>query len=309
MTFTAQYLAEASRVLQQLDQDTIEQTASLLAEVHDRGGRLFFLGVGGGAGHASHAVNDFRKIVGIEAYAPSDNVSELTARINDDGWDTAYASWLAGSRLNANDAVFVLSVGGGNLQYNVSTNLVRAVQYARGMGAKIFPALLAAMAATRPIVGGCLRADPCGQPHARDPPYRGVPGAGLAPAGIPSQAEGGRDKVGSSQTVADSKWQVMALTLLQFHGVARVFRALEAAGIPVIVLKGATLAETVYPDLADGQWVTWTCWCGRLTGSRRARCWRLPVITMFQSHQQPFSPFATTFTGEMAFHGLDRTDA
>lgn len=137
MTFTAQYLAEASHVLQQLDQDAIEQTASLLADVRDREGRLFFLGVGGGAGHASHAVNDFRKIIGIEAYAPSDNVSELTARINDDGWDTAYASWLAGSRLNANDAVFVLSVGGGNLQYNVSTNLVRAVQYAQEVGAKI----------------------------------------------------------------------------------------------------------------------------------------------------------------------------
>lgn len=137
MTFTTQYLTEAMSILQQLDQDAIEQMANLLAAVRDGGGRLFFLGVGGGAGHASHAVNDFRKIVGIEAYTPSDNVSELTARINDDGWDTSYANWLAGSRLGANDAVFVFSVGGGNLHYNVSANLVRAVQYAQQVGARV----------------------------------------------------------------------------------------------------------------------------------------------------------------------------
>jgi D-sedoheptulose 7-phosphate isomerase len=106
--------------------------------VRDAGGRLFFLGVGGGAGHAGHAVNDFRKIAGFEAYAPTDNVSELTARINDDGWDTAFAAWLRGSRLSSRDAVFVFSVGGGDLAKSVSVNLVRALEFAQSVGAQIF---------------------------------------------------------------------------------------------------------------------------------------------------------------------------
>jgi len=109
----------------------------LLVALRERGGRLFFLGVGGGAGHASHAVNDFRKIAGIEAYTPTDNISELTARVNDDGWETVFVNWLKGSRLNGNDMVFVFSVGGGDLERNISANLVRALQYAKEVGATI----------------------------------------------------------------------------------------------------------------------------------------------------------------------------
>jgi D-sedoheptulose 7-phosphate isomerase len=137
MTYSAQYVSEAIAILQQLDVDSIERTVDLLLRVRERNGRLFLLGVGGGAGHASHAVCDFRKICGMEAYAPSDNVSELTARINDDGWDTAYANWLRGSRLGPSDGVFVFSVGGGDAERNVSANLVRALQYSKQVGASI----------------------------------------------------------------------------------------------------------------------------------------------------------------------------
>jgi D-sedoheptulose 7-phosphate isomerase len=135
--FARQYLDEAKQILDQLDIAPIERMAQLLAELRARGGRLFFVGVGGGAGHASHAVNDFRKIAGIEAYAPSDNVSELTARTNDEGWDTTYAAWLKVSRLGSADMVFVFSVGGGDLARNVSANLVRAVELAKGVGATV----------------------------------------------------------------------------------------------------------------------------------------------------------------------------
>jgi D-sedoheptulose 7-phosphate isomerase len=135
--YTRQYLDEAMAVLQMLDVEGIERMAELLAALRERGGRLFLLGVGGGAGHASHAVCDFRKICGIEAYSPSDNVSELTARVNDDGWETSYANWLRGSRLSAADVVLVFSVGGGDLERNISANLVRALQYTRGIGAAI----------------------------------------------------------------------------------------------------------------------------------------------------------------------------
>ncbi|HIG48982.1 MAG TPA: SIS domain-containing protein, partial [candidate division Zixibacteria bacterium] len=117
--------------------DAVEAMAALLAKVREQGGRLFFLGVGGSAANCSHAVNDFRKIVGIESYAPTDNVSELTARTNDEGWDTVFVKWLKTSRLGDKDAVFVLSVGGGNLEKNISPNLVRALQYARNVGARI----------------------------------------------------------------------------------------------------------------------------------------------------------------------------
>ena len=137
MTYTGEYLDEASEILTQLDRDAIERMVDLLVDARERGGRLFILGVGGGAGHASHAVCDFRKIGGMEAYAPSDNVSELTARINDDGWDTVYANWLQGSRIKANDVVLVFSVGGGDEQRNISTNLVRALQCAKRAGAKV----------------------------------------------------------------------------------------------------------------------------------------------------------------------------
>ena len=137
MSFATEYLAEAKQIIEQLDTAVIEQMAGLLADLRTRGGRLFILGVGGSAGHASHAVNDFRKIAGIEAYTPTDNVSELTARINDDGWETVFANWLKGSHLTSNDMVLVFSVGGGSLEHNVSPNVVRALEYARNQGATI----------------------------------------------------------------------------------------------------------------------------------------------------------------------------
>jgi len=135
--YTHQYLREASEIISRLDPGQIDRTAHLLRSVRARGGRLFLLGVGGGAGHASHAACDFRKIARIESYCVSDNVSELTARVNDDGWDTSYRNWLEGSRLHANDVVFVFSVGGGDLEKNISANLVRGLQYAREVGASI----------------------------------------------------------------------------------------------------------------------------------------------------------------------------
>lgn len=137
MSHAARYLAEAAQILGRLDVTVIEKIADLLVSLRERGGRVFFLGVGGGAGHASHAVNDFRKIAGIEAYTPTDNVSELTARVNDDGWESVFVHWLKGSRLSGNDLIFVFSVGGGDLERNVSPNLVRALEYAKGVGAAI----------------------------------------------------------------------------------------------------------------------------------------------------------------------------
>jgi D-sedoheptulose 7-phosphate isomerase len=137
MAHTSQFIAEATQILAQLDQQAIERIASLLVDLRARGGRLFFLGVGGSAANCSHAVNDFRKIAQIEAYAPTDNVSELTARTNDEGWETVFVNWLRISRLARKDMVFVLSVGGGDLEKNISPNLVRALQYAREVGATV----------------------------------------------------------------------------------------------------------------------------------------------------------------------------
>ncbi len=137
MTYTEQHLAEVRQIVDGIDTSKIESMADLLSSVKLDGGRLFFLGVGGSASNCSHAVNDFRKIVGMEAYTPTDNVSELTARTNDEGWETVFVEWLKTSRLNEKDAVFVLSVGGGNLEKNVSPNLVRALQYAKEVGARI----------------------------------------------------------------------------------------------------------------------------------------------------------------------------
>jgi D-sedoheptulose 7-phosphate isomerase len=136
-SFTARYLAETARIVERLDIAAIERLVDLLVAVRQRSGRLFILGVGGGAGHASHAVNDFRKIAGIEAYTPTDNVSELTARINDNGWDTTFADWLRVSRLGPADLVLVFSVGGGDLERNVSPNLVRALELARAVGTPV----------------------------------------------------------------------------------------------------------------------------------------------------------------------------
>jgi D-sedoheptulose 7-phosphate isomerase len=137
MNYTQQHLNETQRILAQLDEKAIERMVSLLVELRARGGRLFFLGVGGSAANCSHAVNDFRKLAGIEAYAPTDNVSELTARTNDEGWASVFVEWLKVSRLQAQDMIFIFSVGGGNLEKNVSPNLVAALQYAKQIGAKI----------------------------------------------------------------------------------------------------------------------------------------------------------------------------
>jgi D-sedoheptulose 7-phosphate isomerase len=137
MTFTEQFLAEAGEILTRIDTAAVEAVAALLADCRGHGGRLFILGVGGSAANASHAVNDFRKICGFEAYAPTDNVAELTARTNDEGWAGVFEAWLRVSHLRQNDAVLVFSVGGGNLEKQVSPNLVAAVQYARTVGAKV----------------------------------------------------------------------------------------------------------------------------------------------------------------------------
>lgn len=137
MNYAQQHLSEATEIIKKIDVSALEAMADLLAEVKNAGGRLFFLGVGGSAGNCSHAVNDFRKIVGIESYAPTDNVSELTARTNDEGWATVFVEWLKTSRLRKEDCVFVFSVGGGNLEKNVSPNLVEALKYAKVVGAKI----------------------------------------------------------------------------------------------------------------------------------------------------------------------------
>jgi len=137
MTFTEQFLKEAGEILRQIDVDSVEAVARLLADCRAAGGRLFILGVGGSAANASHAVNDFRKICGLEAYAPTDNVSELTARTNDEGWAGVFEGWLRVSRLRSSDALLIFSVGGGNLEKQVSPNLVAAIQFAKSVGAKV----------------------------------------------------------------------------------------------------------------------------------------------------------------------------
>ena len=137
MSYSEQHLQETAQVLAQIDPTLCEKAVALLAAVRAKGGRLFILGVGGSAANASHAVNDFRKIAGLECYSPTDNVSELTARTNDEGWASVFVEWLKGSRLNERDAVLVLSVGGGNLEKNVSVNLVAALKLAKNRGAKV----------------------------------------------------------------------------------------------------------------------------------------------------------------------------
>lgn len=138
MTFSREFLDETLEAVRRIDADAVDRMATGLAAVRDGGGRLFILGVGGSAGHASHAVNDFRKICRFEAYTPTDNVSELTARINDDGWEGVFAEWLKTSRMTNRDGILVFSVGGGNVEKNVSVNLVRAIEEARRVGAKVF---------------------------------------------------------------------------------------------------------------------------------------------------------------------------
>ncbi len=138
MDHAARFFAAAEAICKAIPRDKIELLAEGLAQLRERGGRLFLLGVGGSAGNCSHAVNDFRKLCGIEAYSPIDNVSELTARTNDEGWDTVFAAWLETSRLNGNDALLILSVGGGDAERNISTNLVNAINTAKKRSAKVF---------------------------------------------------------------------------------------------------------------------------------------------------------------------------
>ena len=135
--YISAFLEDASTIIKKIDHTQVKKMMQILQDIRKNNGRLFILGVGGGAGHASHAVNDFRKIAGIESYAPTDNVSELTARVNDDGWETVFESWLKGSRLTAKDCIFVFSVGGGNAEKNVSVNLVNALRFAKETGAKV----------------------------------------------------------------------------------------------------------------------------------------------------------------------------
>ncbi|MGA2456130.1 MAG: SIS domain-containing protein [Terriglobales bacterium] len=154
--YTQRYLQEVQRIAALIDPIRIDRMVELLTETRQHGGRLFFIGVGGGAGHAGHAVNDFRKIAGIESYAPTDNVSELTARINDDGWDTSYANWLRGSRLRANDCLFVFSVGGGNLEKNISANIVQSLKLAKEVGAKVLGVVGRDGGYTAQVADGCI---------------------------------------------------------------------------------------------------------------------------------------------------------
>jgi D-sedoheptulose 7-phosphate isomerase len=135
--YISAFLDDAITIIKKLDRSKIRIMSQILQEIRNDGGRLFILGIGGGAGHASHAVNDFRKIAGIESYAPTDNISELTARVNDNGWETVFVDWLKGSRLSAKDCILVFSVGGGNAEKNVSVNLVNALKYAKEKGAKV----------------------------------------------------------------------------------------------------------------------------------------------------------------------------
>jgi D-sedoheptulose 7-phosphate isomerase len=141
MSYTRTHLQETAAIVQGLDEEAIERMVGVLAGIRSSGGRIFFLGVGGSAANSSHAVNDFRKLAGIECYAPTDNVAELTARINDDGWASTFLEWLRTSRLRASDAVFVFSVGGGDAERNISPNLVAAVRYARQIGSKVLGVL------------------------------------------------------------------------------------------------------------------------------------------------------------------------
>jgi D-sedoheptulose 7-phosphate isomerase len=154
--FTREYLAEAAAALDAIDPDAIEAVVEIIAATREKGGRLFFLGVGGSAANASHAVNDFRKIAGIESYAPTDNIAELTARANDDGWETVFASWLAGSRLTAKDLIFVLSVSGGDVQRQLSLNIVAALKYAQEIGTPIVGILGNADGFTAQVADACV---------------------------------------------------------------------------------------------------------------------------------------------------------
>ena len=156
MSYARQHLDESRRVIDAIDPDAVEAVADVLRAVRERGGRLFFLGVGGSAANCSHAVNDFRKIAGFEAYAPTDNVAELTARTNDEGWASVFVEWLRGSRLRREDALFVFSVGGGSVENNISPNLVHALELARQVGASIVGVVGRDGGHTRRLADACV---------------------------------------------------------------------------------------------------------------------------------------------------------
>ncbi len=156
MSYTKKHLQEAAEILSKINADHCEACVQELLELRERGGRLFVLGVGGSAANASHAVNDFRKIAGIEVYAPTDNVSELTARTNDEGWETVFVEWLRGSRMSERDALLVLSVGGGSLEKNISPNLVRAVQFAKQVGTRVLGILGKDGGYTATVANACV---------------------------------------------------------------------------------------------------------------------------------------------------------
>jgi D-sedoheptulose 7-phosphate isomerase len=156
MSYAHDYLREAKSITGLIDPKAVEKMVDIILIIRENKGRLFFLGVGGGAGNASHAVNDFRKIAGIESYSPTDNVSELTARINDDGWESTFSAWLKGSNLNSKDGVFVFSVGGGNQEKNVSVNLVKALEYAKQVHAKVLGVVGRDGGYTGKVADGCV---------------------------------------------------------------------------------------------------------------------------------------------------------
>ena len=156
MDYIKKYLEQTSKIASMLDQNSIFKAVSILKEVREKRGRLFILGVGGSAGNASHAVNDFRKIAGIEAYAPTDNVSELTARTNDDGWDSVFRNWLRVSNINSNDVILVFSVGGGNVEKNISVNLVMALKLAKQVNAKIIGIVSRDGGYTKEVADSCI---------------------------------------------------------------------------------------------------------------------------------------------------------
>lgn len=168
MNYTDEYLKEAAEITELLDHRSIEKIVDIVCTIRQKRGRLFFLGIGGGAGNATHAVNDFRKIAGIESYSPLDNVSELTARINDNGWESSFVEWLKISRLNGNDGIFIFSVGGGNEEKGISVNLIRALQYAKQTGASILGIIGRDGGYTAKVADGCIII-PTVNPHSITP--------------------------------------------------------------------------------------------------------------------------------------------
>ena len=262
MSFIQQYLAEATQILQQLDTQAIDRVVALLAETRARGGRLFILGVGGSAANASHAVNDFRKIVGLEAYAPTDNVAELTARTNDEGWASVFVGWLQTSRLRADDLVCVFSVGGGNVEKNVSPNLVAALQFARQVGDTDYRGRGARWGLYR-AGGRCLYPRPHGERQPRHPPHGSVSGGGLAFTGDAPGLKSVRDEMGVGAVNAAvflDRDGVLNQTIVRMgcrirRRMSRRASCYPGSGKPVSTLRSAgylLFVVTNQPDVARG---------------------------------------------------------